>query len=77
MICRGVRTATGAQLLVMAGLNARVLQSKLLITPLSELSHNNYYYNYVQPKITYMYSGLGYSSYHIGEPSQVTPALCI
>ena len=54
MICRGVRTATGApvvmtcvysthalsvldhvfQVLVMAGLNARGLQSKLLITPL-------------------------------------------
>ena len=58
MICRGVRTATSApvvmtccivdsthalsvldhvfQVLVMAGLNACGLQSKLLITPLSE-----------------------------------------
>ena len=58
MICRGVRTATGALvvmrrvvdsthvlsvldhvfqvLVIMAGLNARGLQSKLLITPLSE-----------------------------------------
>ena len=56
MICRGVRAATGAtvvmtcvdsthglsvldhvfQFPVMAGLNARGLQSKFLITPLSE-----------------------------------------
>ena len=30
----------------------------------------------VQPKITiYMYSGLGYSSYHIGEPSLISKLL--
>ena len=39
---------------------ARVLQSKLLITPLSERSHNNNYYTagMVQPKITTCTLGL-------------------
>ena len=40
---------------------ARGLQSKVLITPLSERSHNNYYYtaDMVQPKITTCTLGLG------------------
>ena len=29
----------------------------------------------VQPKINYMYSGLGYSSYHIGKPSLISKLL--
>ena len=47
-------------IIIMPGLNARGLQSKLLITPLSELSHNIIYYTagMVQPKICDHYSGL-------------------
>ena len=41
----------------MAGLNARGLQSKLLITDLVSEANNNYYYT-VQPKITTCTLGL-------------------
>ena len=57
VLCSG--PAPYASDIVMAGLNVRGLQSKLLITPLSERSHNNYYTaGMLQPKITTCTRGL-------------------
>ena len=63
--------------IVMAGLNARGLQSKLLITPLSSeaIIIIIILQIWCSLKTTVAYSGLGYSSYHIGEPSLISKLL--
>ena len=60
----------------MAGLNARGLQSKLLIKPLVSEAIIIIIILQVWCSLkSHMYSGLGYSSYHIGEPSLISKLL--
>ena len=61
--------------IVMAGLNARGLQSKFLITPLSSEAIIIIIILQVWCSLKSLYMYSGYSSYHIGEPSLISKLL--